>query len=101
MYHCRQIFHDWPEQDCLRILGHIRRAMVPRSTLLIDDVVMPEQGVHWMVTQRDLTMLALFNAKERSESQWRNLLSQAGLRVEEIIRYDEKMAACVIVVTAP
>jgi demethylsterigmatocystin 6-O-methyltransferase len=71
--------------------------MTASSTLLIDEVVIPEKGAHWMVMQRDLTMMALFNAAERSEMQWRALLQQAGLRIEEIQCYDERMAACMIV----
>lgn len=71
--------------------------MTAASTLLIDEVVLPEKGAHWMVMQRDLTMMALFNAAERSEIQWRALLQRAGLRIEEIRCYDERMAACIIV----
>ncbi|KAM5350424.1 hypothetical protein ACJ41O_006929 [Fusarium nematophilum] len=98
VYHFRQIFHDWPDDDCVRILRRAKDAMTASSTLLIDEVVLPEKGAHWMVTQRDLTMLALFNAAERSEVQWRALLARAGLRVEEIRCYDERMAFCIIVV---
>ncbi|RGP68525.1 sterigmatocystin 8-o-methyltransferase [Fusarium sporotrichioides] len=97
IYHFRQIFHDWPDEECAKILSRAKEAMTASSTLLIDEVVIPEKGAHWMVMQRDLTMMALFNAAERSEMQWRALLQQAGLRIEEIQCYDERMAACMIV----
>nr|ACZ66252.1 APS6 [Fusarium incarnatum] len=97
IYHFRQIFHDWPDEDCEKILRRTKEAMTAVSTLLIDEVVLPEKGAHWMVMQRDLTMMALFNAAERSEIQWRALLQQAGLRIEEIRCYDKRMAACIIV----
>jgi demethylsterigmatocystin 6-O-methyltransferase len=71
--------------------------MTATSTLLIDEAVLPEKGARWMVMQRDLTMMALFNAAERSEIQWHTLLQQAGLRIEELRCYDERMADCVIV----
>jgi demethylsterigmatocystin 6-O-methyltransferase len=101
IYHFRQILHDWPDEYCVRILQRTQRAMGPCSTILIDEVVMPERGAHWMVTQRDLTMLALFNAGERTEQQWRSLILQAGLVLESIRPYDERMAACVLVVKLP
>ncbi|KAK3312665.1 S-adenosyl-L-methionine-dependent methyltransferase [Apodospora peruviana] len=97
IYHFRQILHDWPDDDCVRILKRTREAMDFTSTLLIDEVVMPDCGAHWMVTQRDLTMLALFNAGERTEQEWRTLIGQAGLVLEEIRPYDARMAACVLV----
>jgi demethylsterigmatocystin 6-O-methyltransferase len=101
VYHFRQILHDWPDEDCVRLLRLTARAMTKQSTLLIDEVVMPEQGAHWMVTQRDLTMLALFNAGERSKEEWRDLLGKAGLILEEIRTYDERMAASLLVVKLP
>ena len=75
--------------------------MAPCSTLLIDEVVMPECGAHWMVTQRDLSMLALFNSGERTEQQWRSLVVEAGLVLDEIRVYDTRMAACLLVVRLP
>lgn len=99
VYHFRQIFHDWPDSECIKILRHTRDAMVSQmSTILIDEVVLPEVGAHWMVTQRDLSMLALFNASERSATQWEALITQAGLQMVEIRCYDERMAASIIVV---
>jgi demethylsterigmatocystin 6-O-methyltransferase len=71
--------------------------MTASSTLLIDEVVLPETKAHWMVMQRDLTMMALFNAAERSQGQWSSLLQRVGLRIEEICCYDDTMAACIIV----
>jgi hypothetical protein len=54
-----------------------------------------------MVTQRDLTMLALFNAGERTEQQWRELMRKAGLVLKEIRTYDARMAANLLVIKLP
>ncbi|CCT63356.1 related to O-methyltransferase [Fusarium fujikuroi] len=48
VYHYRQIFHDWPDADCERILRRAKDSMTASSTLLIDEVVLPETGAHWM-----------------------------------------------------
>jgi hypothetical protein len=46
-------------------------------------------------------MLALFNAGERTEGEWRDLLGKAGLVLKEIRTYDERMAASLLVVKLP
>jgi demethylsterigmatocystin 6-O-methyltransferase len=57
-YYLRHILHDWPAEDCVRILKNITPAMGPDSLVLIDEVVMPEVGVPWQVAFMDLAMMA-------------------------------------------
>jgi len=46
VYYFKQIMHDWPDKTCQTILKHTVDAMdSDYSTLLIDDFVLPEQGV--------------------------------------------------------
>ncbi len=40
------------------------------AVILIDDMVLPNQGVHWRTTQLDLAMMAGLAAIERIEKQW-------------------------------
>ena len=54
------------------------------SKILIDDMVLPDKGAHWKKTSLDLFIMTLASAKERTESQWRALLTQAGLRITNI-----------------
>lgn len=75
--------------------------MADWSVLLIDEVIMPESGAHWMVTQRDLTMFALYRTGERTEEHWRSLIIEAGLFLDEIRPYDSRMSAFIIVARLP
>jgi hypothetical protein len=40
-YMMSHIIHDWPEEQCLTILGHCRRAMPDTGRLLLFEMVIP------------------------------------------------------------
>lgn len=54
------------------------------SRLLVHDHVMPEKDGHPHATAYDLTMMALLAGVERTETQWRDLLSSVGYRVVKV-----------------
>ena len=80
VYYMKQILHDWPDDQCKKLLGHVIDAMGPDSRLLIADTVIPdhvqreELYCHWM----DMSMLT-FAGKERSKADWRELFESVGL----------------------
>jgi hypothetical protein len=58
------------------------------SVLLIDDIVLSdEEPPSEYIAGISLTMMALFTAYERRESQWRSLLDKTGLRITAIKRF--------------
>jgi demethylsterigmatocystin 6-O-methyltransferase len=71
------------------------------SVLLIDERVLPDQkelgekGVQ-STSEMSLVMISMFNSFERTETQWRKLLSEAGCKVKEIRKYTG-VHDCVIV----
>ena len=84
-YHFSMIFHDWPDEYCVKILENVKSAMKPGySKILINDVVLPDKGVGWYATASDFGMLSLFSAMERAEAQWRSLIDRAGLKIIKI-----------------
>jgi demethylsterigmatocystin 6-O-methyltransferase len=78
-YYLRYVLHDWPDEKCRSILKTIVNAMDDDSIILIDEMVLPDQGVNWQVAQIDLTMLVAHAAMERTETQWSNLFDSVGL----------------------
>jgi hypothetical protein len=36
--------HDWPDKDCVAILGYLRDAMAPDSRIFINDAILPDMG---------------------------------------------------------
>lgn len=89
--------HDWPDDRCIIILDHIIKVMDKDSVILIDDMVLPNQGAHWRATQLDLTMMAELAAMERTEKQWYSMLDAAGLKVRQIYTYTPELRDSIIV----
>lgn len=83
--------HDWPDEKCEVILKNTIDAMAPDSVILIDDIVTPNKGVNWQVTQLDLTMMVICAAMERTESQWQNLFDSVGLKIVKRFVYTPSM----------
>ena len=84
-YYMRYILHDWPDEECRTILGHLKEAMEPGySKLLIHEYVVAERNASWQHTCLDITMMALLAAQERTEREWRDLLDNVGLTITGI-----------------
>ncbi|KAI3329076.1 sterigmatocystin 8-O-methyltransferase [Xylariaceae sp. AK1471] len=84
-YFYHHILHDWSGEKCLEILSQVRQAMKPGySKLLLHEMIMPEQGASSFHAMLDLSMMAFNGGMERTERQWRELLSRAGLEVVKI-----------------
>lgn len=84
-YYMHSVLHDWPDEFCLKILARIKEAMKPGySKLLINENVIPAVKADWQATSLDLMMMTLLSSRERTENDWRNLLSIAGLKVTNI-----------------
>lgn len=87
MYFLRNILHDWSDVYCRRILRPIVEAMGPESRLVVADIVQPEVGAvcktqDARVRALDLTMLVMFNAKERSYEEREALFASVDERLE-------------------
>lgn len=67
------------------------------SKLLINENVLPNKGASLSACARDMTMMAVLGAMERTEQQWRELLGKAGLRVEKIWTHGEAEGVIVAV----
>ena len=49
-YYLRTVLHDWTDEHCVSILINLKDAMNLRSRILIDELVLPDQGVDWTAT---------------------------------------------------
>jgi O-methyltransferase/methyltransferase family protein len=72
------ILHDWDDEHAAAILRTIRPTARPRSRLLIVDAVIEPgnepHGSKWL----DLLLLVIAAGRERTEEEWRALLSSTG-----------------------
>jgi demethylsterigmatocystin 6-O-methyltransferase len=93
----RTVLHDWDEENSIKILKNTAAAMGADSQILIDEMVLPNKGVHWWSTCLDLHMYTMLNALERTVDQWHDLLGKAGLKLVEVKTYAEVMTNSIIV----
>ncbi|KAF2236503.1 S-adenosyl-L-methionine-dependent methyltransferase [Viridothelium virens] len=90
-YYLRAVLHDWSDEACVSMLSNLKPAMDLQSRILIDEQVLPDQSVDRIAAGMDLTMMACFGSKERTESQWKNMLDDVGLLIERQRRYEGRV----------
>ena len=71
-------------------------ALAEDSLILIDDMVLPNVGVHWQAAQLDILMMTTLAARERTQDQWYQLLEKAGLKVNSISTYTSSLKDSII-----
>ncbi|KAI0474679.1 S-adenosyl-L-methionine-dependent methyltransferase [Xylaria cf. heliscus] len=96
VYYLRWVLHNWSDKACIQILRALVPALRPGSQILLNETVLPEKGTSlkmplWQeraLRSTDLTMGAVFNARERSTNEWRALFAEADLKfhLREIIQ---------------
>ncbi|KAL7941562.1 hypothetical protein V8C42DRAFT_334931 [Trichoderma barbatum] len=95
-YYLRAILHNWDDEKATQILSNIVPAMSADSLVLIDEVVIADQGSHIWPAGLDLQMYTLFGSSERTASQWDSILDRAGLRPVAVKKYAPVMGSSVI-----
>ena len=100
-YYMRNILHDYPDKQCLMILKNIIAAMGKDSVILVDDMVLPDSGIHWQATQLDMAMMTGMAAVERTKEQWYALLESAGLKIRKIWPYTTSLQDSIIEAVLP
>ncbi len=80
----KTVLHDWSDAKCAVILDRCRQAMSPGSRLLIVDRVIDEP-VEVLSLFYDLHMLVQIGGRERTATEFRTLLQNAGLQMQRII----------------
>lgn len=73
--------------------------MNAQSTLLINDMVLPESKVPPFAASLDLVMLGACGSRERTVKDWDELLKRAGLTLKERIMYDHELCHGIICAT--
>ncbi|KAI9674802.1 MAG: hypothetical protein M1817_001706 [Caeruleum heppii] len=86
VYFFRQIMHDWPTHEAVMILRQLLPALKVGARVLISEYVVPPPGVltgleDKMIRQMDMQMMAIFNAKERTAKEYKDLFAAASPRL--------------------
>jgi hypothetical protein len=88
LYVLKNILHDWPDDDCARILKQLRRAMPLTARLLVVERVLPDHvsvsSADRQATLMDLNMLVTAGGRERTSEEFHALLGAAGFVLADI-----------------
>lgn len=86
LYILSNIIHDWDDDKAHHILQTCRAAMHAHSRLLIIELVLPDDARPSMGKLLDLEMLSVTpNGRQRTGSQYTDMLARAGLDVTHIV----------------
>ena len=80
-----RVLHDWDDQDAIRILRQIRKAMDPSARILIIDGVVGPPNEDPSTKFLDLMMLVSAGGRERNAAEWQSMLRTTGFRLEGIL----------------
>lgn len=84
-YLLMEVIHDWNDEDSVRILDAIRRAAPPHARLLIVESIISESPGADFGKVLDVIMLAVTGGRERTPSEYKDLLLRAGFRLDRIV----------------
>ena len=84
-YILKHIIHDWNDTRATTILKNCHRAMTRNAKLLLVEMVIPPGNDPEFAKWLDVGMLVLTGGCERTEIEYRDLLSAAGFRITRIV----------------
>jgi hypothetical protein len=79
-YVLKHIIHDWDDEKSLAILRNVRTAMNAGAKVLIVEAVVPDDDREHLSKLLDLEMLVAATGRERTETEYAELLRKAGFR---------------------
>lgn len=86
LYILKNILHNWNDQDCIRILRNIQHQMPENGKVMIIEMIIPEGNKPSFSKLLDIQMLvSMKGGKERTVSEFRDLISESGLTSPEIV----------------
>ena len=99
-YLLKAVIHDWNDEECVRILKNVRAAMLKEGRLLLLERCLPKRAEAGSETVfSDILMLVLEHGRERTESELRGLLADAGFTTVRSLVIDIN-DACLLEATA-
>lgn len=85
-YLLKNVIHNWGDDQAVQILGRCRAAAADTACVLLAEFVLPEGSQPSMGKIADLEMLIMTaSGRQRTEAEFRTLLSRAGLRLTRIV----------------
>jgi hypothetical protein len=85
LYMLKWIIHDWDDDRAVSILKKIRVAMDSYGRVILVETILPSGDQPSFANLFDLNMLVMTGGRERTEAEFRRLLTRAGFRLSGLI----------------
>lgn len=86
LYILKNILHGWNDEDCLKILGNIRKVTVRNEKIMIIEALVEGRNRPSWGKMSDVFMMAGPDGKERTREEFRVLLEKSGFSIERFIK---------------
>lgn len=85
LYLLSRILHDWDDDRCRTLLAAVRGAIHPGGTLLVVERLVRGSGDQTVPLAFDLHMMVMTDGRERTEAEYRELLTGAGFEPRDAV----------------
>ena len=85
VYVMMTVIHDWSDKDSIAILKNIRANAPAGARVVLAEAIIDEGARGSFPIDLDIEMLVFASGRERTESQWRSLLEQAGFKMVQAV----------------
>ncbi len=92
VYLLKHILHDWNDDECVRILRCIRKAMAPSARVVVAEIPIAEGRQSSFAALLDINMLVMLTGRERTPEEYAALFTRAGLRLVGVTPTESPMA---------
>ncbi|CAN5679105.1 methyltransferase [soil metagenome] len=84
-YVLKNVIHDWPDEDAVRILRTVRAAACTGARVLLIEFVIPDTDWDFHGKWVDIEMLVVADARERTAAEYGRLFDRAGFRLKRVV----------------
>jgi ubiquinone/menaquinone biosynthesis C-methylase UbiE len=99
-YLFRHLLHDYDDDDCLKMLRNVRRAMKPDARVLVLEKTVPTDDTPSPGRWLDLHVMLLTGGRERTAPEYQALFDKAGLKLNRILPTAHQAVEVIEVVAA-
>jgi predicted O-methyltransferase YrrM len=98
----KSVLHDWDDDRCATLLGHVRRRIPEGGRLVVIEPVLaervadaPSPGTYLS----DLNMLVNVGGRERTEAEFRDLFARGGFSLDRVVPLPAQVGFCLLEAT--
>src|SRR3546814_6670481 len=68
LYVLKFILHDWSDEECVRILANVHKALAPEGRVAVVDMILPDTPMPHIGWMMDINMLAMTSGRSEEHT---------------------------------